>query len=100
MNRKVEKYIKSVFTSNSEVIDNPTCYIYDLEEITNRIKEIDKYKLKNVSLYYAMKANPNKQVIQHILSHDGSKRICSEVSSYMFHKHFKWHLICAWVRRQ
>ena len=71
MNRKVEKYIKSVFTSNSEVIDNPTCYIYDLEEITNRIKEIDKYKLKNVSLYYAMKANPNKQVIQHILSHDG-----------------------------
>ena len=58
MNKKVEEYIKSIFSSNSEVMKNPTCYIYDLEEITNRIEEIEHFKLANVSLYYAMKANP------------------------------------------
>ena len=69
MNKKVEEYIKSIFSSNSEIIKNPTCYIYDLEEITNRIEEIEHFKLANVSLYYAMKANPNKDVLKHILSH-------------------------------
>lgn len=71
MKRKVEDYIKSVFTSNLEVISNPTCYIYDLEEITNRINEINNFKLANVSLYYAMKANPNKDVLKHVLSNMG-----------------------------
>ena len=67
MNRKVEAYIKAIFSSNPEVMQNPTCYIYDLEEITNRIEEINKFKLPNVSLYYAMKANPNTEVLKHIL---------------------------------
>lgn len=69
MNRKVEDYIKSIFSQNPSVIANPTCYVYDLEEITNRIGEIEKFKLKNVSLYYAMKANPNLEVLEHVLSH-------------------------------
>ena len=51
MNRKVEDYIKSTFSSNHEVMANPTCYIYDLEEVTERINEIDRFKLANVSLY-------------------------------------------------
>ena len=67
MNRKVEDYIKSIFSQNPSVIANPTCYVYDLEEITNRIGEIEKFKLKNVSLYYAMKANPNLEVLEHVL---------------------------------
>lgn len=71
MNRKVEDYIKSTFSSNHEVMANPTCYIYDLEEVTERINEIDRFKLANVSLYYAMKANPNKAVLKHVLSHSG-----------------------------
>ena len=50
MNRKVEAYIKAIFSSNPEVMQNPTCYIYDLEEITNRIEEINKFKLPNVSV--------------------------------------------------
>lgn len=71
MNRKVEAYIKAIFFSNPEVMQNPTCYIYDLEEITNRIEEINKFKLPNVSLYYAMKANPNTEVLKHILMQKG-----------------------------
>ena len=70
MNEKVEKYIKEMFSSNREVMSNPTCYVYDLEEITRRIEEIKRFKLNNVSLYYAMKANPNMDVIRHVLSHD------------------------------
>ena len=69
MNEKVEKYIKEMFSSNREVMSNPTCYVYDLEEITRRIEEIKRFKLNNVSLYYAMKANPNMDVIRHVLSH-------------------------------
>lgn len=71
MNRKVEEYIKSIFTQNREVMSNPTCYIYDLEEISARINEVDKTKLSNVTLYYAMKANPNKEVLRQVLSHSG-----------------------------
>ena len=69
MNRKIEEYIRKTFTNNTAVVTNPTCYIYDLQEITDRINEIDKYKLPNVSLYYAMKANPNKEVLKHVLKH-------------------------------
>ncbi len=71
MKRKVEDYIKSVFASNHEVMSNPTCYIYDLEEVTDRINEINNFKLANVSLYYAMKANPNKDILRHVLANSG-----------------------------
>lgn len=71
MKKKIEKQIRSIFTSNREVMNNPTCYIYDLEEITARIAEVNKAKLPNVTLYYAMKANPNKEVLKHILNHEG-----------------------------
>ena len=71
MNRKVESYIRSIFSNNPAVMTNPTCYIYDLEEITARIREIDENKCNNVSLYYAMKANPNKDVLAHIIKHSG-----------------------------
>ncbi len=71
MNRKVENYIRDIFSNNRNIVENPTCYIYDLEEITNRINEIEKNKLPNVSLYYAMKANPNKEVLAHVLKHSG-----------------------------
>ncbi len=71
MNRKVEDYIRFAFSKNSEVVANPTCYIYDLSEITSKIEEIDKNKCGNVSLYYAMKANPNMEVLTHIINHSG-----------------------------
>ena len=71
MKKKVEQYIKSVFSSDRSVMSNPTCYIYDLEEITERINELNETKLPNVTVYYAMKANPNQEVLKHILSHEG-----------------------------
>lgn len=75
MNRKIEAYIKTVFSENPDIVENPTCYIYDMEEITTRIEEIDRNKCNNISLYYAMKANPNKDILKHILSHKGIKGI-------------------------
>ena len=69
MNEKIKVFIKDIFSNNKEVVENPTCYIYDMEEVTARIKEIGKYKPENLSLYYAMKANPNCQVIEHVLIH-------------------------------
>ncbi len=71
MNRKVEDYIRFAFSKNPEVVANPTCYIYDLSEITSKIEEIDRNKCGNVSLYYAMKANPNMEVLTHIINHSG-----------------------------
>lgn len=71
MNRKVEDYIRFAFSKNPEIVSNPTCYIYDLSEITSKIEEIDRNKYGNVSLYYAMKANPNMEVLTHIINHSG-----------------------------
>lgn len=68
MKVSVEEYIKNVFRTNSDIVENPTCYFYELAEITERIKEIETNKLSNVSLYYAMKANPNTEVLKHVLS--------------------------------
>lgn len=70
MNEKVQRYIRELFSNDPEVMANPTCYIYDLAEISERIREIQRYKLANVSLYYAMKANPNLTVLEHVLAHD------------------------------
>lgn len=75
MNEKVKKFIQSTYSENPEVIKNPTAYIYDLEEITARITQIEQDKLPNVSLYYAMKANPNEAVMKHVLSHSVVKGI-------------------------
>ena len=71
MNEKMKRYISDIFSSNQEVIANPTCYVYDLEEVSKRIDEISNYKLNNVTLYYAMKANPNHAVLKHIMANNG-----------------------------
>ena len=111
MNRKVEEHIKSIFTQNREVMVNPTCYIYDMEEITARINEVDSTKLSNVTLYYAMKANPNKEVLKHVLSHSGIAGV--EIAStgeldiaraagleddyrVIFTGNWRWCVPCAW----
>lgn len=75
MNAKIVNYIKDTFTNNPDVVSNPTCYIYDLETISDEIREIERYKLENVSLYYAMKANPNSEVLKHIIKNDTVKGI-------------------------
>lgn len=75
MNNEVKKRILDYFNKDKRIIDNPTCYFYDLAQISRQIKQIQNYAGKNVSLYYAMKANPNKEVISHVLSHECVKGI-------------------------
>ncbi len=67
MKKAVSDYIVRMFQSDFRIDSNPTCYFYDLDEISFRVQNILQHKLPNVSLYYAMKANPNKQVIKHII---------------------------------
>jgi len=47
-----------------EFIKNPTCYFYDLKIIKNNINNLKKNLPKQVSLYYAMKANNNKEIMK------------------------------------
>ena len=75
MNNEVKDRILEIFNNNQKIKDNPTCYIYNLKQISDQINEVQKYACKNVSLYYAMKANPNKEVISHILKHPFVKGI-------------------------
>lgn len=43
---------------------NPTAYFYDLREIRSNIKRLKQNIPKQVRIYYAMKANPNKDVMK------------------------------------
>lgn len=74
MNNNVIKNIKEIYLKK-EVIDNPSCYIYDLSDITNKINAIRDNGPKNISLYYAMKANPNEKILKHIHSNKFVKGI-------------------------
>lgn len=56
-------YIKQTYLKK-EFIKNPTCYFYDLKIIKNNINNLKKNLPKQVSLYYAMKANNNKEVMK------------------------------------
>ena len=61
INKKIINEIKK------ELIDNEIpCYIYDLNEIKNRINNVTINMPNNFKLYYAMKANPNKKILDFI----------------------------------
>lgn len=68
--KKVEKseyeYIKNNYLNGNECF-----YLYDLSIIKNNIENITKYLPNNFSLYYAMKANSNKDILKFIKSVDG-----------------------------
>lgn len=42
---------------------NPTAYFYDLDIIKNNIANLKEYMPKQISLYYAMKANNNSKIL-------------------------------------
>ncbi len=62
---KTINFIKNVY-QRPNIIDNPTCYIYDLDIIKQNVKLLEKYAPSQISLYYAMKANPHKRVLSYI----------------------------------
>ena len=75
----VENIIKKAY-KKSEFIKNPTGYFYDLNTIDENINNLKKYLPRQVDLYYAMKANNNKDVLKHISSND---YVCGiEIASY------------------
>lgn len=49
---------------------NPTAYFYDLSIIRNNISNLEQYMPKEISLYYAMKANKNPSVLKCIATQD------------------------------
>jgi len=75
MNKNVENKIINYFKTDEKIKKNPTCYFYDLSQISEQIEQISKYSGKYVSLYYAMKANPNKDVLSYILNNKFVKGI-------------------------
>lgn len=60
---KTLEYIRNLYVLDDYKI-NPTCYLYDLSIIRHNIKQLEQTMPKQVQLYYAMKANPNADVMQ------------------------------------
>ena len=67
MNKFLDDEIVKKIYKNKIKNDTP-CYVYDLGEIKNNVNNITNYMPNNFSLYYAIKANPNKEVLKFIKS--------------------------------
>ena len=75
----IENIIKKTY-KNYEFKKNPTGYFYDLNTIDENINNLKNNLPRQVDLYYAMKANNNKDVLKHISSND---YVCGiEIASY------------------
>ena len=61
-------------------IKNPTCYFYDLGAITNNINELKNNMPEQIDLYYAMKANNNKDVMNCVFDNPYSYGV--EIASF------------------
>lgn len=59
---KIIEFIKKAYEKPS-IADNPSCYVYDLDIIKENVGLIQAYAPPQISLYYAMKANPNKNIM-------------------------------------
>lgn len=65
--RKGEKSIQESikwFYEQEDMRDNPTAYFFDLRAIRANIKRLAQDMPKQVQAYYAMKANPNRDVMR------------------------------------
>ena len=65
INKDTREIIKNTYRDERYVI-NPTAYFYDLSIIESNINILESYMPKQISLYYAMKANNNSSVLKHI----------------------------------
>lgn len=67
MKKELDEYlIKKIYSQKNK--DNISYYVYDLDIIKNNIYNIVDYMPDNFYLYYAMKANPNEDVLKFIKS--------------------------------
>lgn len=69
----------------------PFFYLYDTSDIGHKLDLLKKNALNNVSLYYAMKANPNSKILKFIKKHPAVKgvEIASSGELTKALKHFK-----------
>lgn len=65
INSTTINFIKNTYQKKKYKI-NPTAYFYDLDIIKNNITNLKKNMPKQISLYYAMKANINKNILKYI----------------------------------
>lgn len=64
MNRQIERWIHEWHEQNSE----PICaYVYDLAGIRNHVHKMLETMPEQTSLFYAIKANPDKRIIEALL---------------------------------
>ena len=69
INKDTTIFIKNTYQDLKYKI-NPTAYFYDLDLIGENISNLEKYMPKEISLYYAMKANTNTNILNYIASHN------------------------------
>lgn len=74
MNDYIKSFILNKYCSEDFVKD-PTGYFYDLDEIDNNIKLLNDNMPSQISLYYAMKANFNRDVLNSIVNNSYIKGI-------------------------
>ena len=61
--KKINDTIKKTYRK-ARYVKNPTCYFYDLEEVTNNINNLKATMPEQIDLYYAMKANNNDDIMK------------------------------------
>ena len=79
INNQIKEALDIIY--NIEVVnENPTFYLYNLNDISEKINNIARNAPSNLNLYYAMKANPNKTVLKHMSANADIKGV--EIASY------------------
>ena len=72
--QEFNKKIVELFNEKA-IKENPTCYVYDLNILDRQIENVQRYAPPNLKVYYAMKANPNKDILKHFSKHKFIERI-------------------------
>ncbi len=65
MNKKIVSEILKK-AKNELFMRNLCFYLYDLDKISSKIETLEKNLPKNVSVFYSVKANPHKRIIEHM----------------------------------
>lgn len=67
IDKETIEFIKNTYMEGNYKI-NPTAYFYDLAMIGENISKLERFMPKEISLYYAMKANSNDSILKYIAS--------------------------------
>ena len=68
IDKRIAKRIISL-CAEDKFKNNPAFYLYDLVSVKKQLGYLEKFLPKNVSVYYAMKANPHKEVLRFLSEH-------------------------------